>query len=410
MMPRHAVLVTALLLAGAARLEAQRAATSVSLYIENDTFTSSDTGYTNGIRLSWAILRFRPGMRFFTDYNLATAVDGGLAWLGLDRLRLDRLGLIPDMQGDVECDENPERADRAAGACTILTFGIAQTMFTPDSLATTELQARDQPYAGFLYATIGVTTLDSPVQRSPRHWLAFTEVTNVVLIGVTGQAAHAEDTQSLAHWTWATGSHRPLGWNNQLRQAIQVGLITDISARPRRWEYCRKGCSGIIDERRRLDLTSHTEAVASTHMVRLSQGLTARAGMDFPDVVGALRIPVSAPQGAGPDRGLVILNERYWWYVFGNAEARYVPYNMFLAGGLADGGPHGWRTLREITPRRGVMEVGYGLAVGSSRMSMRGQLAFRTPEYDVIGARRSHGLHGFGSIMLSITSSARANR
>jgi lipid A 3-O-deacylase len=400
------------LLAGTVPAQAQRDAVSFAIGVENDTFTNSDTGYTNGVRLSWTIQRFRRGMRLFTDYNLATTLDAGLGVIGLDGLRLDRLGFIPDSMANTKCDvDTIERAFRELGACTLLTLGIAQTIYTPDSLATSRPQPRDQPYAGFLYATAGVVTLDSPRARDSTHWLSYTEVSNQVLLGVTGPAALAEQTQSLAHWTLSTGSHRPLGWRNQLRSAVQVGLITDIAVRPQKWEFCRKGCTGLIDERRWLDFTPHVEAVASTHMVRLSQGITGRLGMDFPDMVGTLRIPATVPQsGRGPRRGIVILGERYWWYVFGNAETRFVPYNMFLAGGIADGGRTGWRTIREITPRRHVMESAYGFAVGSSRMSARGQYAFRTPEYDVDRFRRSHGLHGYGSITLSINTRAQAAR
>jgi len=73
-----------------------------------------------------------------------------------------------------------------------------------------------------------------------------------------------------------------------------------------------------------------------------------------------------------------------------------VPYNMFIEGGYADGGATGWRSVREISPRRAVQEMAGGFAIGNTKFSASAQLACRTPEYDVIGAKRSQGLHGYG--------------
>lgn len=390
-----------------APLRAQHDPTSFSFYLENDAWVNSDTGYTNGVRLAWTILRYRRGMNLFRDYNLGTTLDRGLSVVGLGGLRLDRLGLIPALQDTVRCTEQPERSKRRRGACTILNLSLAQTMYTPDSLRSTTLQPRDHPYAGFLAVTAGVTTLDSPTARDSNSWIAYTEVSNEILLGVTGHPSYAEDTQSWAHWTVSTASHRPLGWANQLRTAPQIGARTDIEARPKWWEYClAKRCLGIIDERRRADLTSHTELLAGTYMVRLSQGLIGRIGMDFPDAVGALRIPVTAPRGEGEHRGIEILGQRYWWAAFGDIEQRYVPYNMFIVGGLADGGPDGWRTLRQITPRYDVRELAYGVAAGNSHFTLRGQYAYRTPEYDVVGFARANAYHGIVSLTITVASPA----
>jgi hypothetical protein len=75
---------------------------------------------------------------------------------------------------------------------------------------------------------------------------------------------------------------------------------------------------------------------------------------------------------------------------------------MFIEGGIADGGPNGWRTIRQISPRRNVNEVASGFAFGNSSMTMRAQLAARTAEYDVVGFGRSKGWHGFGSLSFSV--------
>jgi hypothetical protein len=377
-----ALTVTALPISGQSR-----DASTFSFYFENDALQNSDTGYSNGVRIAWSALRYRGWMRQVTQFNLATAFDAVLGATIIARpLQLHRIGLIPDTVPGKHCDENPARDDRQFGPCTMLNVALAQMIYTPDSLASTNRVLNDQPYAGFLYGTLGVTMLDAPRMRHPGHWIAFTQVSHQLLFGFTGKWSFSENTQSLAHWTFSPASHRPLGWRNQLRTAPQAGLITDIAARPWFFEFCKDGCDGTIDERRLIDLTPHTEAVASTHMLRLSQGLTLRAGYDFPDMVDALRIPVTAPPGSPEKRGLVILGDRYWLYGFLNVEARYVPYNMFLAGGWRDWGPYGWRDVRQIMPRHGVIENAVGGAIGSSSMSLKGQFAFRSREYDVMGA------------------------
>jgi hypothetical protein len=236
----------------------------------------------------------------------------------------------------------------------MLNLGIGQTMFTPDSLATTLLQPRDQPYAGFLFANIGATTIDSPRERGHRR-IVFTQFSNQLVLGVTGAAAHAEDTQRLAHWTWSTASHRPLGWRNQLRQSPQIALLTDLLFRPHGWEGCRNPCDGTLNEDRWWDLTPHVELVAGTTMLRATAGGTARIGWGFPDVSGAQRIPITIlRERARPirhQRGACVICELPWGYVFVNADARYVPYNMFLQGGsrtaVATDGARGGRSIRD---------------------------------------------------------------
>lgn len=394
---RHIIATTTVLaaaaMAPATSVRAQRESRTFTLQIENDAVANSDTGYTNGLRLSWTLVRYRRGMSLFTTYGFPTV---------LRVLRLQRAGVIPDKYQSAACDSTRRRA-RKAGACFMLNLGLGQTMFTPDSLATTLLQSRDQPYAGFLFVNIGVTTIDSPRERGHRA-IVFTQFSNQLVLGVTGGASLAEDTQSLAHWTWSTGSHRPLGWGNQLRQSLQIGLLTDLLFRPPWLEKCGNRCDGTLNEDRWWDATPHVELVAGTTMVRATGGATVRVGRGFPDAFGAQRIPITIVQETEKRQrsGACIICEPFWGYAFVNGDARYVPYNMFLHGGLADGGPRGWRERREIDPRHHVFERAVGGAFGNSRMMMSGQYVWRTPEYDVRGFNKEDRTHKYVSLGLSI--------
>lgn len=378
--------------------------TSFSFMFENDTFNKSDSAYTNGVRLSWGIMRHRPAMKALTDYNLVSlldrGVDRGLQFFGADSAHwLADLGIIPRTTPRAACPKDPDRTKLYRNRpCTVLTFSLAQIMYTPDTLMGTTVVTHSRPYAGFLYATVGVTTLSA----DSASWLAFSEVSNQFLLGVTGHPSGAEDTQSWAHWVMATGAHRPLGWDTQLRFWVHPGFINDIVLRPRVLEHCAgpklpgvPACDGTVDEQRRTDLSVHSELVTTTHMLRYSLGLIARAGSNYPDAVGALRIPVSkGNRGCG--------RCSLWWNVFVDIEGRVVPYNSLISGGIPDGGPAGWRTVSQIRARSLVAEGAAGLSFGTRDVSGRIEMTSRTPEYDVIGRGQPKVMNGFMTFMLAI--------
>ncbi|WP_439644062.1 lipid A-modifier LpxR family protein [Gemmatimonas sp.] len=408
MIPRVLIVMLSLLSIFPAVLVAQGAPVTWSLYVENDAFTDSDTGYTNGIRLGWTVSRNDRALRWIQRANPVSLLD---ALVGRP---LHRAGIIASQVDDAPCLPLEQRRRRVRGACNLNNYGLAQTMYTPDSLADVNPQTLDRPYAGFLFANAGVTTVDAPNVRRPGNWIGYTEVSNQLILGVTGRAARAEDTQALAHWTWSTDAHRPLGWRNQLRRSVQVGFLTDLNVRPTAFERCgllaRRVCRGSVDDGRVLDFTPGAEVVTSTHLVRTSLGGVLRFGWNVPETVGMLRIPVSAAVGlTTPTKGERLrawFNQwrPQWAYGFGTWHSRYVPYNMFIEGGLADGGSTGWRTIRQIVPRRTVHEAGYGVAVGNNSMNVRAQYAFRTNEYDPEGIQRVNAWHGFGNLTLSIHS------
>jgi hypothetical protein len=378
------------LIVAAAPAHAQADARSFTFMFENDTFNKSDSSYTNGIRLSWSSMRHSKALQPFTNSSLVSLLDRAFDVAGADAIRPTRLGLIPKTTPTRKCQWGGDREKLYDDkACTIVTASLAQLQYTPDTLASTTVVTHSRPYAGFLYATAGVTTLSA----EKTGWIAFSEVSNQLIVGVTGPPSLAEDGQAFAHWTMSTGAHRPLGWDTQLRFAPQVGLINDIVIRPRKLERCLNDCDGTVDEQRRADLSLHSELVTATQMLRYSLGSIVRFGRDYPDAVGALRIPVSKGRGTGGG---------FWWYLFGDLEGRYVPYNMFISGGLRDGGADGWRHVKQIRARSLVAESAVGLSFGTRDASGRIEMTSRTPEYDVIGRDRPRFMHGFMTFMLSI--------
>ncbi|HYD53413.1 MAG TPA: lipid A-modifier LpxR family protein, partial [Gemmatimonadaceae bacterium] len=323
--------------------------------------------------------------------------------LGIDIAAVSRL----------PCQPTDTRDTREDGRCLLLDLGIGQTMYTPDSLTDPHLEPRDRPYAGFLFASVGATSLDAPRMRDPESRFVMTQLSNMVIVGVTGPLAQARETQSLAHWTWSSGAVRPLGWHNQLRNAPQAALVTELHARPAGWELCnirngqgkRIGC-GSIDERRQFDVTPRAEAVIGTYLRRASLGTVVRAGSRFPDVVSLSRIPTTRIFGRAREEGRSvwkrIVPEPYWWYGFAALDGRYVQHNSFIEGGYRDGGTDGWRSRRLIDARRTLAEGAVGVSVGNSSMTLTVQHIHRTPEYDVRDAPRAKGMHRYVTLNLAM--------
>lgn len=149
---------------------------------DNDLFTGSDRGYTNGIRLTYLT-------------SPAEASQSEAAQLAL--AARDTLSFLP-----------------ALGATDhkhALSFSLRQLMVTPADISRKEPQFNDIPYAGHLSLS---STLWSWNSDSITGFGAH--------IGVIGPESGAEAAQKWAHKI--TGSERPEGWDNQLGSDVVAGL------------------------------------------------------------------------------------------------------------------------------------------------------------------------------------------
>ena len=135
-------------------------------------------------------------------------------------------------------------------------------------------------------------------------------------LGVIGPASGAQEAQSFVHWSWSPSSAKPRGWDNQLGNAVQIGLVNTYQYRPAKFEWCRTkfGCNGAYAENRIIDLTPRFEGVLGTHMVRATGGAILRVGYRFPDAVGIAidrQSFVHAPGSGGVVR-VDQLSSPYW--------------------------------------------------------------------------------------------------
>jgi lipid A 3-O-deacylase len=360
--------------ANAQRIPWYRHAHSWTVYEENDAFATSDSTYTQGLRVSWNYAAWNNGWaRRFSIGSLSFLVPG----------------LVEANREIHEC--SPLQA-RGGAPCGSFFFGIGQTMYTPSDLTITTLDPAQRPYAGYLWVSYGLAARYS-------HGV----ISSQLQLGTTGPPSLAQDAQSLAHWTWANGSPQPQGWGNQLKASPQLALVNQYSGRPpsRFFERCRHGCDGSYTEGRWYDITPRAQLDLGLPMTRASGGGMLRVGYGFPDVLNADRIPVSRSRlsRAGQSVFDAIMALQPWGMAFLTGDGRAVASNQLLSGTFADRGANGWHTIKRIDTNHLTWESSWGLGLGSNYATLIFQKVSRGAEYHPRG-----GTHHYGALSFTIHS------
>lgn len=280
-----------------------------NVVIENDKFAGSDSDYTNGIRFSW--LSSEEDMPIF-----ARRIANALPLAG----------------------EGNKRISIAAG----------QSMFAPEDLSRRDLVVGDQPYAGWLYGSVGMVsdtgkTLD-----------------NVMLtLGVVGPLSLAEPTQKFVHHV--VDSPHPNGWDNQLK--TEPGIVLTYE---RKWRAIAEASPfGLA-----VDVTPHAGVNLGNINTDATVGATFRLGYDLPADYGPPRIRPSLP---GSD--FFIPTQELGGYLFTTIGERAVARNIFLDGNTFRDGP-------SVDKKNFVtsLQVGAAVTYGETRLSYT--QIFMTKEYD----------------------------
>ena len=239
---------------------------TVNLVVENDVFYNNDRDYTSGVALivvpqgpppAWAV-------------NIARA----LPWF-------------------------PQEGAVRHG------YAFGQNMYTPLDITLTDPPRTDRPYAGWLYATIGLgVETDRQLDQ-----LALT-------VGMIGPASLAEQTQKWFHDV--IGSKDPRGWNTQLKN--EPGIVLTYQ---RGWRTLAGPAPGGLE----LDFTTHVGGALGNVYTYANTGLTLRYGRNLPADYGPPRIQPSAPGSS-----FFASTEKLGWYLFAGIEGRAVARNIFLDG------------------------------------------------------------------------------
>ena len=297
--PFAAVLVSAaFLLSGAPAARAQELPPAdprivLNLITENDSYglDGTDRWYTNGLRLGWQ--------------SGEDALPGPVAWL------------------------DQRLADLFGPARTRWGLAVSQSIFTPVNKQLSTPDPRDRPYAGLLYAEIGLNRRTA--DRLDRFALQ---------VGLVGPSALGRQAQDFVHSI--LGASQPRGWGAQLPDEPQVNLLWD-----RTWRMPLP-VPGMT-EAPGFDLLPNLALALGTGQIHAGAGARLRFGQGLSEDFGPPRIrpalaPAPAPAG-----------EEFGWYVFAGANGRVVGRDVTLNGTL-------WRSSPSVDPRHLVGELELGAA------------------------------------------------
>jgi hypothetical protein len=284
----------------------------LSLVVENDLFVDRDRHYTNGVRLSW----------------------------------LTPLGTEPGVIKDAA-----RMVPMLAEAKDIrVEFALGQSMFTPTDTSQRIPDPTDRPYAGWLYANVGVVAETG--RRLDQMALG---------IGIVGPASLAEQTQKFVHDL--RNFDKPRGWDAQLKNEPTVQLTWQSS-----W---RALVSGPLFLGFGFDATPHAGVAVGNVFDYVNGGVTFRFGQNLPDDFGPPRVEPSLP-GSGFFKPT---DSRFGWYLFAGVDGRAVARNMFLDGNTFRDSPD-----VDSKPFVGDLQLGFAVVIDDVRLAYTH--VFRTKEFD----------------------------
>jgi hypothetical protein len=262
-----------------------------NLFVENDLFYGSDDNYTSGVAMAWVASPTPPP-------DWAVRIARSVPWF-------------------------PEIGEIRHG------YIVGQNMYTPKDITLAEPLPGDRPYAGWLYATIGLG-VESTGQTDQ---FAFT-------VGVVGPASLAEQSQKAIHEL--IGSPEPKGWDTQLRNEPGIEL-----AYQRRWRDVASARFADLE----MDMTPHAGGALGNVYTYANAGITVRLGKRLASDLGPMRIRPSPPGS-----GFFIPSDTFSWYVFAGVDGRAVARNIFLDGNT-------WKDSRSVRKKYLVGDYQWGLAV-----------------------------------------------
>ena len=299
------------------RSEANRAGAFVQIDWENDAFqvrqrNITDRYYSNGLRVSHLSNYWR---RWPTQYAL--------------------LKLLP-------------RDGRTYNA--LYSFAVGQEIYTPRNtkIARRPLYPNDRPYAGYLYASWGLTTTDPIGAR---------RLTSSLTLGMIGSASGAAEVQQRLHGL--LGQYVPVGWGAQMKNDPVISYSVRYEGR-----IIRRFASA-------LDVIGDVEGTVGSLMNGAGMGGTLRIGL-FSDY---FQNPAGLDAGGTDPR-------KFQCYAFVRAGFRAVLDNALLQGGWLNGAKNYYALPAvELKHFYGQTDVGGVIAVRNAQLTFTQHL--RTAEFVV---------------------------
>ncbi len=235
-------------------------------------------------------------------------------------------------------------------------FTLGQNLYVPSNINSAEPLEGDRPYAGWLYGSVGLTTLTS-------NHIDDVELT----LGVVGPEALGEQTQKFIH-THVTGSPTPRGWKNQLD--TEPGVILSWQ---RRWPSGFNG-EWEVDFGDQWRLRAEPNVNVSVGNV-YSYGGTGLM-FTFGPYQSTLQDTPPRVKPAMSGTGYFDVPDQDWsWYTFAGVDGRAVARNIFLDGNSFDDGP-------DVDKKFLVGDAVAGVAFTLNNYRLSYTANYRTKEFD----------------------------
>lgn len=238
-----------------------------SLTMDDDIVVGTDRYYTGGFALAWV-----PGSQPAPEW--AVRIANTISWF-------------------------PDGGEIRTG------YVLGESAFTPSDITVANPPLDDRPYAGWLYATIG---LDVETARTSDQ-LSLT-------LGVVGPASRAAQIQKAIHRV--TGSPTPEGWDTQLHNEPGVVLTYQHL-----WRQLAQGKLAGLD----IDLMPYAGGALGNVYTYANAGVTVRYGKRLSSDLGPVRI-----QPGPPGSAFFVPANGFSWYLFAGLDGRAVARNIFLDG------------------------------------------------------------------------------
>jgi lipid A 3-O-deacylase len=215
-----------------------------------------------------------------------------------------------------------------------ISLGVTQQIFTPAATQAINPPLNDEPYAGYLAATLGLIQ-DTGTTRSVLE----------VDAGVVGRDAGAEIVQNGFHSIIGqSGTH---GWAYQLPSEPAFDLLVS-----RTWRFPLAQFGNGLG----VDTLPQVSGMVGTTQIYAEPAVTFRIGQGLDSDFGP---PLLSPGPSGSDAYQP--TRPFGWYVFGGVASDFVGHDEFLQGS-------DFQTGRSVDPYRvvgqgnlGVMVIWHGL-------------------------------------------------
>jgi lipid A 3-O-deacylase len=233
---------------------------------------------------------------------------------------------------------------------TSVYYSFGQNLYTPENITARTPDPQDRPYAAFLYASAGLTTL------SENH-IDDVEVT----IGIVGPWALGEETQKNVHEI--VESDDPKGWDHQLDN--EPGVILSWQ---RLWPSALTGDIGSL----------YFRAAPHTGITLGNIYTYGAAGLSLQIAPKKYRLQ-SAPtrvRPAIPGNGFfAVPDNKFAWSVFAGVEERAMARNIFLDGNSFTDSP-------SVDKRIMVTDANAGISFIYGRARISYTLNWRSREFE----------------------------